>query len=192
MLTKILVVFFTVIFGGLIWAWRGWDKPKLPSHIRSFIAAGLMVSTFSLFSRFTLVEGIQAILVLTFVESVLGYGAITQEINKYYQTEKKYFTLKGDLRKIMTTNWNINYGGKLCKELWMCLGLISMAYCILPALCLNLKHLLVIGLLGMILFPIAKMVDLVLSKKEISLDTWKVTEGMIGIGIILSWMIGGH
>lgn len=157
-----------VLFGGLVWMWRG-SRYCLPGYLGSLATAILMIYPISYLYGINIIKCLPAILVLTIIEGAIGYGALTDYLN------------------VMPTFTN-----PLEKEVWVCLGLISLCYCLLPFLFMvqkvNQLQLVITILIGIIAMPLAKYVDLYLKGCNTTMDTWKVAEFIIGALIQLSWL----
>jgi len=163
-----------IILGGLVWAWRGWSKPKnIGGYLRGFITSLIMIGSYVYCFGGNWVNTGIAVVNLTVLEGILGYGAVCAMLNIHYLAELY---------------------GKVQKEIWVYLGLISMSYSLLPALfLLPGKHpfvYIIIAMVGFTGFPLAKYVDIRLREKNFKGDAWKIAEAIIGITIIISWIAG--
>ncbi len=171
----ILIGLLVLVIGGVMRAWRG-SQYTFGNFITAFICSAVVVLSFNYFilaNSLSIYNVMGAICTLAWVEMVLGYGAMAYFLN-----------MKPTIEMYI----------KLQKEVWEFLGLVSMVYCLLPALFLlpNKPPIvyLIIAVVGFGVFPLAKYVSMLLDKKNVSFDTWKVAEFIIGVGIILSWIIG--
>ena len=169
----ILKAILMMLLGGALWAWRG-SKYTFGNFITAFLCSTGMVLGFNHFLGVGLSIGtlIGAIITLALVEMLLGYGSSAYFLN-----------MKAGVKWVES----------LQKELWIFLALVSVAYCVLPALFLlegPPMTYIIVALIGAILFPLAKFVSMKLDAKEVAFDTWKVAESIIGTGIILSWIVG--
>lgn len=166
----------TLVIGGLLWAWRG-SKYTLGNFLTAFICSTGMVLTFNYFvlnNALELYNIIGAICCLALTEIWLGYGKMTFFLNGTIGVSKWFNALR--------------------REAWAFLALVSMTYCLLPSLFLlpNKRPIvyIVIAIIGVGIFPLAKYISMQLDKKKVKFDTWKVAEYIIGVGIMLAWIIG--
>ena len=168
----------------MCWCWRGYSIPKiihgyLRGFITSFIIIGyycLCISGMSIFSG----QGLYAIIVLTLVEGLLGYGSTTEQIDiMYYNKEVNFLKIQDEAKE------PLNY-----------LGFVSMSYYLFPYLILqpdkSIWVYILIAVLGFRVFPMAKLMQLKYLNniaKKYNLDSWKIVESLIGIGFGV-WLMG--
>jgi len=174
---------------GLIWAWRGWDKPKfIHGYFRAFITSFVLIGTYYGYTGGTIFcpNGILALVTLTLIESLLGYGETCEVID-------------------------INKGSFLkSKEDYTYLGLVSYFYYMLPLFLISNQvfNLTIISgtqlVISFLAFPVFKYLQVKVTKffkeeefififdTEIRLDTidtWKLcVEFPIGMLFIL-WYV---
>jgi len=183
MIIKLLL--FSIICG-LIWMWRGYSVPNLVhGYFRAFLSAFMIVGLYCLWFTEQSVFNINpmfVVVVLTTLESALGYGETCGDINGNYIARVK-LNLK--------TYPNVTP----VKERYVYLGFVSMSYYLFPYMILHPNKCpivyLTIALLGFVVFPFAKYLQLrVFNKiaKTYILDSWKIVEGILGMGFIL-WLI---
>lgn len=169
-----------ILVCGLLWCWRGYSKPaNVKGYLRAFITAGLIVVTYVWMSNKSLLNNyyILSIVILTAIESLLGYGNTCEDIDWY--------------KIIYSKNWKgllVRNGERFCY-----LGLIGMCYYLLPALTMSFSpvKLLLIASIGSLIFPVSKVLQMFIFNDlaiKYNLDSWKMVEFIIGMGFIL-WLI---
>jgi len=167
-----------ILLGGALWAWRG-SKYTFGNFITALLCAVGMVLGFNYFLGVGLPMGnlVGAIVILAWTEMVLGYGATTSRINLL----DKSYCIDSEIETDI-------------KEDYVCLGLISMSYSLLPSLFLLPGKqpfvYIIIAMVGFTGFPLAKYVDIRLREKNFKGDAWKVAEAIIGTIILISWTMG--
>ncbi len=173
-----LKILFPIICG-LIWCWRGYKYPSfIRGYLRAFVSAfmiiGLYCIWFTNMSVFALNPAL-AVICLTVLESLLGYGDTCTEI------DDGLFMFSGDL--------------KFAKERFAYLGFISMSYYLFPYMILNPNKsvwvYLLIAVLGYRIFPMNKFAQIKVFNKlaeKYKLDAWKFVEFGIGSAFVL-WLI---
>ena len=165
----------------LAWIFRGgaWIK-AIHGYYRglltSFVIVGsycLCIPQMSVFSP----RGVLTVVCLAALEGLLGYGSTCEKIDYYY------ISSKSDITNFLLDD---------VKELYLFLGFISMSYYLFPAMIMNNtnhSNYAVIAILGFMVFPVAKYSQLKwFNKLPTRIDTWKIVEGIIGLGFII-WLI---
>ncbi|MHA1437890.1 MAG: hypothetical protein ACTSPD_09965 [Promethearchaeota archaeon] len=172
-----------VVLGAIVWAWRGWSEPKLSNYVKAFISSlimiGAVVINYNAPGLIT-INTLGAIIVLTLLEGLLGYGDATSELNCEYSRsgttvdfDTTFDTTKeGQENKSIYFDMGLAVQGlhKEYKELWTYLGLISLCYSLLPFLVmfpyLSPICYLVVSLVGAIGFPFGKFADIYVQKNK--------------------------
>ncbi len=179
-----LKILFPIICG-LIWCFRGYKYPSfirgyLRAYLSAFMIIGLYCLWFTNMSVFALNPAL-AVICLTALESLLGYGESCENIDRTYIEEQ--IGLKNSIFKTKS------------KEDYAYLGFISMSYYLFPFMILNPNKpvwvYLLIAVLGYRIFPMNKLAQLKVFNKlamKYKLDAWKIVEFGIGSAFVL-WLI---
>ena len=199
---------FTIICA-ISWAWRGWSYPKVihgywRGLLTSFAIIGsycLCTPTMSVFSY----KGLFAVLSLTLLEGLLGFGSTCEKI------DDAYTYMNGD-------NVEVNYLfiEDEAKEPLNYLGFIGMSYYLFPYMILQPGKptwvYILIAVLGFRIYPMSKLmqikyfnnivntqvITIPVIKKDIKIpqslcwlfsDPWKMVEFNLGMGFAL-WLSG--
>lgn len=218
MIINLIFSILLVVLGAVVWAWRGWSEPKLSNYVRALIASLIIVSAFLINycpSILITINSLGAVLILTVLEAILGYGDVTSELNNNNISTSASWEGAVDVPRDWIEGTFINPINPIHKELWTYLALISLCYSLLtflvlfpglPSVCY-----LTVAIIGAIGFPLGKFADIyiqnnltneksfvytidkfIIDKLHIlrGLDSWKVAEGIIGAFIVLSWKAG--
>ena len=184
------LILFPIICG-IVWCWRGYNVPKLVhGYARAFLSAFMIIGLYCLWFTEQSVFNINpmvAVLVLTGLESALGYGKTCEVL------DTKYF---------ITATY---------KEAYAYLGFISLSYYLFPYMILQPYKspvvYLAVAILGFIVFPLAKYLQLkvfngiaergiiitpsgmtIKLPAWLKIDAWKIVEAILGMGFVL-WLI---
>jgi len=164
------------LFCGLIWAWRGWTYPVfLTRYARAFVSSLLIVLAYIIgFNKQMLfMQAFQIMIILTIVESILGYGTTCETIDDYFS--------------INTIGCKID---KKIIESFMYLGFIGLMY-YLSGFSLILDWTftkkIIFAIIGFMIFPTAKLMQIKFFN-NLNFDAWKIVEFIIGMGFVL-WTI---
>ncbi len=170
-----------LIICGLIWAWRGYSVPKMVhGYARAFLSAFMIIGLYCLwFTEQSVFNSTPmfAVIVLTTLESILGYGNSCEDIDHFW-------SFGNPIGLVFEPKENYAY-----------LGFIGMSYYLFPYIILHPYKspivYLTIAILGFIIFPLVKCLQIKVFNKiaEVyNLDAWKIVEGILGMGFVL-WLI---